>query len=698
MKIFINKVFKNYFLMMITLMGVELIFRGVMHFPFADWALLRIFLGINIVSLLLGSLYSFCGRIAGNVLTFITTLVFSVYAIAQAGFENYLGMFMSFGTSSQAGAVADYFKDYIESFQNSYYLMFIPCGVLILYYLLLEHRVHIIERNSIIDFTDKFDSEEKKEEALVTKTKRIKKFNFSARVNACIVAIVFAGMFYATLEIPFMQNKIQLKSTKSLMINPDMPNIAVGQFGITGYGLVDIKSTILPVEEMNDEYQTFKKATQVHSDYTRYIDDTEWETIISDESNNNYKTLSNYFISQEITDKNDYTGVFADKNLIVIMMESTSNVFINKEYYPNIYRLYNEGWTWTNAYSPRNSCSTGNNEMSGMTSLYTINNMCTVNIYKDNKYPESLFNLFNNSGYETTSYHNYTEQYYARRVIHPNMGSGHYYGVQELGIPYSNQYREWPSDVALMDKVLENIEGKDHFMTWITTVSSHQPYGVDSELGVKNLSMFDNTDYDITLKRYMSKLKELDDAIGELIEGLEEQGQLDDTVIVMFADHYPYGLKDNVLNGYYDYDVSVNNEVDRTPFIIYNPKLKATKHEEYTTFMNIVPTVANLYGLDYDPRLYVGKDILSKSYVSRAYFADGSWQDEKAFYNATTGKIEYSGDEMYSAEEIQAINKSVNDKIKMSNLAIKTNYFSYLDEKLNPVKDDVKDGNKDDES
>ena len=66
-------------------------------------------------------------------------------------------------------------------------------------------------------------------------------------------------------------------------------------------------------------------------------------------------------------------------------MESTNTILLNPDYYPNMYKLYTEGWSWDNAYSPRNACSTGNNEMSGMVSLFTINNVCTANIYRNNK-------------------------------------------------------------------------------------------------------------------------------------------------------------------------------------------------------------------------------------------------------------------------------------------------------------------------
>lgn len=693
MRIFYNNVFKNYFLLMLTLFAEEVIFRYCVGSPILDWALLRIFVGVNIVSLLCGALFSFCGRIAGNILTFVVAAIGTVYAIAQAGFENYLGVYMSFGTTSQAGAVRDYIVDYLQSFSWTFWLIAIPLVFLLFFYLFIDHRIKVLERNDEIDFADKFDGIERKKQNEVYIKKRKKARKRNGIINAFVLALLFSGFYYYSLSAPFMQNDIQLKTTKELFNNPDIPNIAMGQFGYTMYAFVDVKSVFLPSEEpetteFDDGYQ---KEEQVISDYTRYIDDTLWEQVISNEKNANYKKLSNYYISQEITDKNDFTGFFKGKNLIVIMMESTTNIAINEEYYPNLYKLYNEGWSWQNAYSPRNSCSTGNNEMSGMVGLYTINNSCTANNYKNNLYPEAIFNLFNNAGYTTSSYHNYTEQYYARATIHPNMGSGHYYGVQELGIPYSNVYQEWPSDVELMERVLDLTEDQDKFMAWITTVSAHQPYTQSSELGNKYLDLFKDTNYNTSLKRYMSKLKEFDNAIGTLLNGLEEQGKLDDTVIVLYADHYPYGLTTSTLNSYFDYDVTEGYEVDRTPFIIYSTQMQAEKHSEYTSYMNITPTIANLFDLDYDPRLYAGKDILSDTYENRVIFADGSWKDSVAFYNAATGKITYSEpNTTYTAEEIKQINTVIKNRIAMSNLAIKTNYFAYLAEAKNKyVVDDI---------
>jgi phosphoglycerol transferase MdoB-like AlkP superfamily enzyme len=218
-------------------------------------------------------------------------------------------------------------------------------------------------------------------------------------------------------------------------------------------------------------------------------------------------------------------------------------------------------------------------------------------------------------------------------------------------------------------------------MAWLTTVSAHQPYTQSSELGNKHLDLFKNTNYNTSLKRYMSKLKEFDLAIGELIAGLEEQGKLDDTVILMYSDHYPYGLNNSTLNSYFDYEVGTQRSVDRTPFVIYNSQLTPQKFDEYTTFMNIVPTIGNLFDLEYDPRMYAGSDMFSDTYDNRVIFADGSWKDEVAYYNASTGKIYYhNSDVIYTTQEIKAINDKIDNKISMSNLAIKKDYFNYLEQ------------------
>ena len=674
MKKYINKnIILNTIINFTFMILIEIIFKIVNFFNLIDISSIRIILGSFIISFIISSIEYFIPKKLHKYINILFIFVCSFYSWLETGFNNFIGVYMSFGTSSQLGAVIDYIREFVLSFKWYYYFTMLPFILIILYYNFYDKKIKNKYKINI----------SKNNYKLLNKTMFVKKILLSF-----MLLNIISSLYLITVFAPFMQNKLQVVKTKELLINPSVPSITVKQYGIVGFGILDVKHYLFPTNESYEYNVDNEKRHNNNLNKTRKFDDTKWEELINNETNTTLNTLNKYFINNKITDENEYTGLYKDKNLIVIMMESVNDIIINKEDYPNFYKLYSEGWHWENNYSPRNSCSTGNNEMSGMTSLYSIYNTCTANIYKDNTYFESIFNLFNKNNYYTFSAHDYTEHYYYRHIIHSNMGSQKYYGVEELGIDYSSQYKNWASDedfMKVVNDIINNVDS-DKFMTWLTTVSSHQPYYYSSIEGDKYLSLYDNLDLKIDLKRYKSKLKILDNALGILIDGLTASGKLDDTVIVLFGDHYPYGLSTNTINSVLDYDTGVNYESERVPFVIYNSKMEPKVFKEYTSYVNILPTVANLFGLNYDPRLYMGTDLLSKDYKSLVVFADGSWKNEYAYYNASKSDIEYFTDKTYSIEELQQINNNISNKINMSSLAIKNNYFNYLYSSLNGIK------------
>ncbi len=671
MKKYVNKnILVNTIINFICLILLEIIFKIVNFFNIIDYSMIRIIISSFIISFIISNIEYFINKKIHKFVNIIFIFIVSIYALVETGFNNFIGVYMSLGTSSQLGAVIDYIREFVLSFKWYYYFNLLPFILILIYYIFFDKKV-------ISKFNINTDKNNYK---IINKRIFVKKLSF----NILLFTIV-SNLFLLTLYIPFMQNKLQVTSNKKLFVNPSLPSISIKQFGIVTYGMLDVNNYFFPSNKnVSYEVETTKK-TYNKENSVRKFDDTKWEELNNNETNETYKVLNNYFINNKITDTNNYTGMFKDKNLIVIMLESVNDIIINKEDYPNFYKMYSEGWHWKNNYSPRNSCSTGNNEMSGMTSLYSIYNTCTANNYRKNSYFEAIFNLFNNKGYYTFSAHDYTEHYYYRNEIHTNMGSKAYYGVEKLGIEYSSIYKNWASDEDFMNKVLELIDDvdNDHFMTWLTTVSSHQPYYYSSIEGDKYLSLYEDRDIRTDLKRYKSKLKILDNALGILLDGLEKKGILDDTVIVMYGDHYPYGLSTDTINTVLDYDTNQDYENERVPFVIYNTGIDSKEFDSYTSYINILPTVANLFDLDYDPRLYMGSDLLSKDYESMVVFADGSWKNEYAYYNASRSNIEYYSDKTYSVDELKEINSVIDAKIKMSSLAIKNNYFNYLYNSLN---------------
>lgn len=657
-------------ILIISFYATEIISRIISGSKLIDIAMIRILLGIVIVSLIISSLLSLTNRLTTKIVSSILSFLLSLYSCLQAGFHNFLGVYMSFQTSSQLGAVTSYIKDFFASFKPIYFLCFLPFIFLIIYYIFLDKKIDVV-------------------------VKSIKN-----KLTILVVVLIVgacSALYYASIVIPALQNVYQSVSNKELFLTASNPSITIDQYGNLGFCFLDVKAMLFPVT-IKEEYVVNQDNKQTVNEFSRVFNDDAWNLLIDEESDADLNYINKYLINRSITTKNDYTGLFEGKNLIVIMMESVNDIFINPDYYPNFYKMLTNGWYFENNYSPRNSCATMNNEFSGMTSLYSIYNTCTASKYKKNTYYESIFNLFNkNEDYITFSAHDYTEAYYPRKKIHLNMGSGEYYGVEKLGIKYSNEYRNWSNDDDFMEAVLKIIDektsDKENFMTWLTTVSSHQPYSVSSNQGDKYYSMTKDTKYPSDVRRYMSKLKILDDGLGVLLDGLEKRGILDDTVIVMYGDHYPYGISTKNLNKVLDYDTSKYMNAERVPLVIYNSELEGQAFSQYTSYIDILPTIANLFNLDYDPRMYLGTDLFSNDHKSLTVFADGSWKNEFAFYDASKMKINYFSSFEYSDLEIKEINDDIDEKISISNKIIKNNYFAYLDKKLSEYEEKIKELN-----
>lgn len=663
-KLWNNRILKNYVLLMVSFLIIEIIFRIIEQIPIIHYSSLRIFLGLNILALFFGYLLSFLPKIIAKVGNILLVLIASIYGFLELGFHNFLGVYASISTNTQLGAVTSYIKDFLGSFKWSYFLLFIPFILLVLYYILLDKKVNL-------------DLPKYKKTKIVILKKLI----------PVVLLLSFSVLYYGSLKVSFMQDKTEASSAYEIFLKPTNASLAIRNFGILGYGLLDIKEYFFPgdvthtIEIDPDSIQSEAKITVQSA-----IDNDTWLGLIDEETDEELNTLNKYFISNEASTTNEYTGLLEGKNVIVIMVESGNDILLNEEYYPNIARLTKNGYTFVNNYSPRNVCSTGNNEMSAMISLYSINNNCTANVYQDNTYFESIFNLFKDANYNTNSFHDHYDEYYARDIIHKNMGSDAYYNAIDLDLDFKYSYGSWASDEELMENYLEYLRDSDlskPFMSFITTVTSHQPYN-GSGYGKAYLDLFPE-EYPDELKYYMSKLKVVDNAIGILLEGLESLNILDDTVIVLFGDHYPYAIEPDTLNLELDYDATLDSNADQVPLIIYNSELEEKEFLQYTSYINLTPTLANLFNLKFDSRLYMGLDALSREYDSLVIFPDGSWKNANAYYNASTSKISYYTKNMYTDEEILAINSKVRLKLEMSSLAIRRNYFSYLNKSLNSI-------------
>lgn len=341
------------------------------------------------------------------------------------------------------------------------------------------------------------------------------------------------------------------------------------------------------------------------------------ELTASDDSLN--KDELNYWIdnNRELSENNEYTDIFKDKNLIILQSESLSVNAINENITPNLFRLKNEGIFFSNFYAPLYPANTSDSEFIIQSSLIpSLNNGITCYEYGDNDFRETLPLLFKNKGYSVNSYHSYFENYYNRNNFHKALGFDNYYGLESLFIDEKIKYEEeyWTDDYKLIDAYLNN-RNSDKYYSLIITASGHLPYDRsraqlnDNYLKIKELYPEMNDE----LAYYYASLMKYDDALGLLINNLNEND-----VLVVVGDHYPYGLNAEAQSELMPSDY----KKFKTPFIIYTKDIEHKEINKCCSTFDILPTLANMFGFEIK-EYHTGKDIFSEN-DSAVYFSDGS--------------------------------------------------------------------------
>ena len=365
--------------------------------------------------------------------------------------------------------------------------------------------------------------------------------------------------------------------------------------------------------------------------------------------------VNNYLDSINVTtSENEYTGIFKNKNLIVIMLESIDNWLVTDETMPTLYNLSNEGLNFTNRYAPFfGSGMTINSEFASITGLYAVTNDKAIYNYSYNNYDYSLPSLFKNNGYVANSMHMNSGAFYNRHDFHVGLGLTEHYPLYDMGF---NDRFDHDTIIAKNDNSYNLIINDNKFLTFITTYSAHVPYTNNSMC--EELMPKDSDHSEMACLKSLAK--ETDNFIKLLMERLSNDGYLDNTVIVLFADHYSYGYSDiNNLKGTED-----NNLIQKTPLIIWSKDIKHKDIDTITDTADIPPTLFNMFGITYNPKLYMGTDIFSNEHEKFVYFNDYSWYDGKNYSKNAT-----------DSEYVKKISEIVNKKIDINQKIIASDFY-----------------------
>lgn len=392
-------------------------------------------------------------------------------------------------------------------------------------------------------------------------------------------------------------------------------------------------------------------------------------------SNKLNKDIKEYIDNNPGTSKNKYTGMFENKNLIFVVAESFSEIGIDKDRTPTLYKLTNNGFIFDNFYVPY-YLSTIGGEFQSLTGLYP--NYSTLTKWKSgkNSFPYGLATTFKEKGYNTYAYHAHDGYFQNRYKYLKALGFDNFKACNmELDI----NCNMWPESDIEMIKATTNdyINSDKPFMTYYMTVSGHLDYTKESNSIVsKNWDLVKNLDYSDKAKSYLATQIELDRAMESLLKELENKGILEDTVIVLLADHYPYGLSLEEINELSSYKRDELFEINHNSLVIYNSAMKNVNISKTGMPIDVLPTIYNLFDIRYDSRLFAGSDLLSNS-EGMVILDNLSWITDRGRYNSLNGK--YSGD--IDSDYISNINNIIQNKIIFSRNMITYDGYRYIKEK-----------------
>ena len=389
--------------------------------------------------------------------------------------------------------------------------------------------------------------------------------------------------------------------------------------------------------------------------------------------------LKEEYSKEKEVNKNKYTGKYKDNNLIIVQLEGLDSWLINKNDTPTLYNMMKNSINFTNHYSYYNVCgSTFNSEFAVNTGFITPLSY-TQNAYTFNKnsFPYSLAHLFKEQGYTVNAFHMNTKEYYSRGTNYKNWGYDNYYGLVDQNTYKDNSYY-LDRELLLNEEFKEKMFGSEKFVDYIITYTNHMPFSPEKG-NCKMLLDLDskeneNVSYDLTEEDCARRqAKETDYMMELLVKELKERELFDKTTIVVLTDHYLYTLSDKTILD--KYKNTSNNLINHTPFFIYTNNKDKKTIKTVTSQLNVLPTVLNLFGIDYNPNYYIGQDALSNNYQKLVFFSDYSWYDGNVYVDG--GVV--TNNKYINQNALEEKNYNVNYLIKKNDLTLKYNYFKDME-------------------
>jgi len=423
------------------------------------------------------------------------------------------------------------------------------------------------------------------------------------------------------------------------------------------------------------------------------------------------REVTDYYENNQLEHKtNKYTNIFKGKNIITIHAESIQTFamdleFNEEEVTPNLNKLAREGLHFTNFYSQVGVGTSSDSEFTLNTSLMPSSIGTVFVSYWDREYI-TIPKLLKEQGYYSFSMHGNNGTFWNRLAMHKQMGYNRYYHKADftidekigLGLSDKSFFRQ------AVPKIKEIAEEHENFYATMIMLTNHTPFSeieaygefpVDMKIEVTN-------EEDITelvsvpymegtkLGNYLKATHYADEALGQFIQDLDNEGLLENTVIVIYGDHDARLPKKDYIK-LYNYDPYNDEVIDKddemyipvdyytyelnrkVPFIIWTKDKKYKKEIDLVMGMyDILPTLGNMF--DFYSPYQLGTDIFSVK-ENVVVFSNGNWLTNKLYYNNQKEEYLLLEDTVITQEYIDKHIEHARNVLTISNHIIMYDYI-----------------------
>ena len=591
-------------LFLCSILWLEVVYRIFCVDRFFDRGLLYILLFSIPIALVCTLLSSLLGKRGNRIVAGVLLGLFTLWYMVQAVYYTIFGTVLVTKSFNMAGqALGNYWRETLAGIGSSLPTLLL-LAVPLVFYLLVGKRAALSVRAD-------------------------------GRELLVLLAAIVVFQVVAVLSVNLPSSGVM--TTKMLYRQSFMPDMTVSRFGVATTLRLDITQSLFGLEAPDEDVLLPDPQPGIDSSvstgdgsastgdisseqpvvYEPNVMDIDFDTLIANETDQTLLGMHQYFSTRQPTMQNEYTGMFAGKNLIFITAEAFWIGAVNEQYTPTLYKLANEGFVFENFYNPLWWYSTIDGEYAACTGLIPSNQVNSSFKYSGSNQNSMYFcmgNMLRGEGYTTTAYHNHTYTYYGRDLSHPNMGYD-YYGVGN-GLDVATTWPE--SDLEMMEKTIpQALEGDGPFHNYYMTVSGHMNYNfIGNSMAYKHRDEVADLDMSEAARAYLACNMELDRALEYVLQELEAAGELENTVICISGDHYPYGLDNTGAIDELTHEGVEDDLIEkyRSTLILWSGSMEEPiVVEKPCSSIDILPTLLNLFGLEYDSRLIIGRDILSDS-------------------------------------------------------------------------------------